>query len=201
MRLVSCDVDDVLYHFVPSLFDWHNKAYPQFKISHKDLRHYDFREYAHALGNCRAEKSKKVHEFYGAREFRDIPLVEGAVRGIQELSSRYRLMSVTSRPPSTKVATLEAFGRDFKDKFERVVFIDSFEKQTRSKGEVCREHGAVVHIDDLIPHLEDCANHGVGGILLDRSWNQGNVPKNVIRVYHWDEIPSAVEFIRNRYAA
>ncbi|MBS3147895.1 hypothetical protein J4219_03340 [Candidatus Woesearchaeota archaeon] len=199
MDLLSVDIDDVLFHFVPGLFDWHNNAYPEHVVSHKGLKYYDFREYAHAIGRTRPERAAKIFEYYRSEDFKNIPVVSGAIEGIRRLKERYDLISVTSRPDDIRELTVDSIRREIGDVFRQIVFIDSFDKQKKTKGEVCREQGALVHIDDLIPHLENCASHGVAGILLDRSWNQGAVPNGVIRVYDWNEVPSAVEFVKRHY--
>jgi uncharacterized HAD superfamily protein len=58
----------------------------------------------------------------------------------------------------------------------------------KKKAEICKENGIELMIDDHRGVAEECAEAGIRVFLFNYPWNQGDLPKNIERVFSWDDI-------------
>jgi 5'(3')-deoxyribonucleotidase len=114
---------------------------------------------------------------------------DNALQALQKLSEHYRLIVVTSRPPSWQPATEEWLNEHFPDVFSDMVFTcGSHETVHRSKGQLCAENGVTWLIDDNVEHAQSAVDQGLEVILFgDYGWNQ-KAPRHIHRCKNWREI-------------
>ncbi|HLC33355.1 MAG TPA: hypothetical protein VJJ82_06005 [Candidatus Nanoarchaeia archaeon] len=192
MSVVGVDIDEVLAEYAQTFCSFHNKKYNTNK-SMDTAQKYAFRE---IFGISDDEVSKKMSEFHETQEFKALPLVPGAKEGIMQLSTE--LIAITVRSPSIHQHTKEWLNTHFPGKIKDVKFarnIHMGEKSGKSKADFCREVDVKVMIEDSLETAKDCASKGISAILLDKPWNQGDLPLNVTRVKHWSEIPTAIKHV------
>src|SRR5207302_7910480 len=94
------------------------------------------------------------------------------------------------RPGFVDKVTRRWINRNFSGIFEDVIFVSSYYKDGRLKGEVCKEIGASVLIDDHLYHAADVVKYGVKCLLFgDYPWSESEeLPPGIIRVRNWDEV-------------
>ncbi len=125
----------------------------------------------------------------------NIETVEGAVEGVRELHSwGIPLYVITNRLNTPREMTQAWLDKKFGLVFQEVLY-GSFASGSRlSKGELCRQYGLDLCIDDLPRNVENLKEHGIHTFLLDYHWNQ-EVPESslVTRVRDWPEITEKVQ--------
>ncbi len=186
---IGFDLDCVLVDIMPSLLDFHNKKYGT-KHKLKDQTKY----FLGALWNCsREEATKRVHEWYHSSYFDDLPVVEGALEGINILSRKHSLHIVTSRPHFIQYKTDTWIDKNFKNKFTSIHHTNQVSKKgdpKRLKSKVCKDLKLEVFIEDHIEYAADIAESGIKVFLLTMRWNTSfkKLHKNITRVDSWKEL-------------
>lgn len=134
---------------------------------------------------------RRVNEYLDTEEyFQSLPVQE-AIHTLRGLDRYHRLYIVTGRPDFTEVATHRWLKEHLPDLFEDVVFTNFFDKEkVRSKGDVCRELGATVLIDDHPEHCVSALEAGVRPLLFGSyPWNISfELPEGIERVEGWPDI-------------
>jgi uncharacterized HAD superfamily protein len=187
--IIAVDIDDVLCDTAGDILEFYNKRYEP-KVLQSDLNQY---VYLGFLGETKEEAAKKLADYNNQHMCRFIKPYDGAVEGIEALAKKHTLMVVTSRPYYIKEDTLEWLNKYFPNKFSEVHFnnkdgVDRFLPQTGIPKSVFLEKiGAEVFIEDILKYVTDCPSH-IKSFLLDRPWNQGQLPENAVRVSDWKEI-------------
>ncbi|OHB16575.1 MAG: hypothetical protein A2544_00995 [Candidatus Zambryskibacteria bacterium RIFOXYD2_FULL_43_10] len=190
--IIGFDLDNVLLNFSEALHAHHNATYGT-KYKTKDVKFIEL----HKVWNCTEEEAKRrVFDFFGSQNHWSALPINGAVEGIQKLKHSHRLFVVTSKPEELREKTLEWLDRHFPKKFDEIHFTNQYygNGPERTKGEVCKELGIEIFVDDFLHNVEDVANLGIPALLFNAPWNQGEVKPPITRVYSWDEI---VDFCRN----
>lgn len=118
-----------------------------------------------------------------------VPLLPDVSFAITHLSKRFDIAIVTARDLAWERATLNWLREHFGDVFTGVHFAGSRHQDNKlTKGQLCRQVGAFVLIDDNIDHCESAINEGLQAILFgDYGWHQ-NVPGDLIRCKSWPEV-------------
>lgn len=112
---------------------------------------------------------------------------------------------ITARTESIRKAATKSWLKENMPEFDfstQVHFTNHYEPTgSRTKGEVCRQIGAQILIDDNLEFLQSASSLGIFCILLDKPWNKSEImSKNITRVTHWDEIPRLIDdHKRNSY--
>ena len=167
--ILAIDLDEVLGQFVESICVWHNRRF------HTSLTSEDFISYHFSAvpgwGNDAATASK-VREFLlgpsgdtnaagPAIEFLEVQPVEGAKEALTKLSTLFELVVVTARSEEIGVVTRDWLTLHYPGLFSRVILCNSYAADgthaRRSKGDVCKEIGAVALVDDNVGYCHDAA--------------------------------------------
>lgn len=189
--LTALDIDDVKGDFVRGFIEWHNEKYGT-HLEYEGWHSYHFEE---VLGGTHADAIAKVRLFYETHHFTDMPVIDGAKEGIRQLYKVSDLVAVTGRNPMAEKSTRAWLARHFPE-VPDVYFTDAFERKKHNKSEVCHRLGAREIVEDNRHNAVECANAGIGAVLLTRPWNGGDLPKGVIRVSLWSEVTGALEELR-----
>ncbi|CAK9010820.1 unnamed protein product [Durusdinium trenchii] len=121
--------------------------------------------------------------------------VLGSQEALQGLKSAgFELHAVTSRPGHCKSSTERFLARCFPALISGLHFASA---SGPSKGELCRQLGAVALVDDQLQNVMDAASHGVRCVVLDLQgqyvWNHStSLPNGAQRLYSWAETASFV---------
>jgi uncharacterized HAD superfamily protein len=112
-----------------------------------------------------------------------------ALNTLKKLAGRYRLIVVTSRPPSWRKATERWLEEHYPGIFSQVFFTrqsDGVDHET--KGDVCEQHGADWLIDDNVEHAMSAHEKGIEVILFgDYGWHH-TVPPHFTRCKTWADV-------------
>ncbi len=187
-KIIGFDLDDVLLNFNDNLYLYHNNVYG---TNYK--RKYITSHNLSLIWQCtQKEATKKLDDFYYSQPHFDALPVEGAVEGVKALDKNHRLFIVTSRPKEIREMTLRWLDLHFPNMFNDVYFINHFQGtgKKRTKGEICRELGVQVFVDDVLEYAQTISDAGIPVLLYDTPWNQGETGSLMTRVYSWPEIVS-----------
>ncbi len=188
MKVIGIDLDEVLAEFVEGITIFHNERYGT-SLSKKDYFSYDFWE----VWNCSKEDAvKRVHGFHKTDLFKKLRVCDGAREGIRDLKEKgFKLYIITSRQKAVEKDTREWLENNFPGVFEDVLFSNNFSLENENplkKSVLCQKVGAQLLVEDQLGYARDCAENGVNVVLLDKPWNKGELPSNIIRVFSWKEV-------------
>ncbi len=129
--------------------------------------------------NAEHDKSKFIvngedqfHKFQHATE--QYRQVSGVKKALERLSKRARIVALTSRNydmfhESTKRVIEEQFG----DLISEVYFTTQPSSDMhREKGEIAKELGGKVLVDDAVKYCESAAKHGLAAVLIPQPYNK-----------------------------
>ena len=184
---IAIDIDGVLLDVVTPIIEIYNrKNNTSFKL--EDFKHHDFHK---TWGGTFQEAVDFVNKFWEMAEFLHLKPFPDSVRCVNELSKDHELIIVTNRPEAVKVKTEKQIHHHFPDIFEVIHFTSQYDKSAEdkkfTKSEILAKLGAEVIVEDCLELVLDLPEN-IRGILLDRPWNQGELPGNVIRVNSWEEV-------------
>lgn len=187
---LTADLDDVTFSFNAAFLPYANRHFGT-SYTIEDIKSY---ELANLWGVSVEEIRSLVYEFYHTEEHMRIRPVPGAVKALSLLAQYARIVELTSRPHMVEQITLDLIDMHFpKGVISDVMFLTHFHgpienRGTKSKGEACKEIGAIAHIDDHTSHVHDIDAHGVVPLLFTQNWNRRDpIPADAIRVNGWAE--------------
>ena len=123
----------------------------------------------------------------------NIPLLSGADSAISELSKKFHIVIVTARDNFLEVATRKWFKQRFDNENVELYFCDN-QTDSRTKGQLCKELGAELLIDDNPGHCQSALDEGVKAILFGSYGWHTFVPEGVVNCKTWAEVQ---EYITN----
>ncbi|MDD5084283.1 MAG: hypothetical protein PHT88_05155 [Candidatus Moranbacteria bacterium] len=186
---IGIDLDDVLCDYATAFVKYHNDTYST-TLTKADIWSYNFWD---VLNISREEAVKRVYAFGRSSKMMDIDPVPGAKRAVDSLLARnHELSLITARDADFSDITHHWLARHFPGVFSDIHFVNHYSTTTapRSKGDVCREIGASMMIDDSFDNAISC--HGVCGsgvLLFDAPWNANKeLPVGVHRVFSWYDV-------------
>ena len=144
--------------------------------------------YIHTCIGISKEREEEIKEgWYTNGGFRDLPIYDGVVRGMNGLSKDFDIILVTARPVQ-EYRRIEVDTHQWLAKWG-VPF--NFISWGRYKIDQIQQEiwPAKVRwfLEDRLMNAIDLAKNGVQVILFNRPYNQGETPEGVIRVDNWEE--------------
>lgn len=125
-----------------------------------------------------------------------VPLLPSAEFAIRELSKRYHVVLVTARNIEWERATKQWLKLHFGDGIDVYYTGHRRADDYKSKGQICKELGAVLMIDDNPGHCQAVMDEGVDAILFGKyGWHE-DIPKGVIQCKDWPAVLDYVNEIR-----
>jgi uncharacterized HAD superfamily protein len=183
--IIGIDLDDVLLDFFSILLLYYNKYYgTEYEI--KDISSYDLS----ILWQCEPDEAiRRVFEFYHTKEHLNAMPIAGSLDSLQILSKNFDLVVVTSKPESISSITYHWIDEHFPNIFKQVYFTNHYAKKDKKlKVDICKKLDVKVFIEDGLHNAISIVTAGIPVILLDRPWNQGDLPSNIIRLKNWEDI-------------
>ena len=187
--VVGVDFDDVVFNFNKYFIPWHNKHFGT-NVQYETVHSFSLIE---VYGADEHTMTERVRAFTHDGSHKTVMPIDGAKDVIAKLCERYDLHIVTARSETTQPLVLEWLEDHFPKTFQQVHFTNTFgglhHQVKRTKSAVCKEIGAVVHIEDAPSHAYEVATAGIPVLLLDRPWNRNSsLPRAVTRVHSWNEV-------------
>jgi hypothetical protein len=198
--VIAVDCDEVLCEFVDGINRWHNRVHG----TAIPLSAYTSTHFAKVPGwGSDAVADDKVQAFFsGSSEWRTLAPLPGALAALRALKAAYPaldLQVVTARSHRQRADTLAWLEQHYAGIFSQVHFLSAYDNAlrvdapARSKGEVCRELGALALIDDSPSYCISASPHLPLVLLFSRvPWNAGRakwehpaLPGNVVRTPDW----------------
>jgi 5'-nucleotidase len=188
MRL-AVDVDGVLADHVPAVLSQLRAEHDEFTKAKSEMTHWD-----EPLPELNTSLKPAIEAAESEPAFiRNMPPVEGAIKGATELADRgYELVIVTARPEAILPAThewLEAHNIPHRRK-----------ESLSTRNEMKTIADAEILIDDFPGHIRDFAADGKDAILFVQPWNKSEVDAltespRIFAAEDWGQIPTIVELL------
>lgn len=189
---IAVDVDDVLVPLAKTYYDYHNKKFGT-NIDGDTLIHY---RWDHHMGVSLKTSVERVQEFYKTDIFKNMQVFENAKEVLINLAKNHELIIISSRFGVSKEFTKQWANKEFPDIFSDIIFSAEYHyeeeykkaKNIKEKAFVCLDNNINLIIEDSLIHALECAKQGIKVILLNKPWNQGELPDNIIRANNWKDI-------------
>lgn len=196
-QTISIDIDDVIANSTESL---------RMLVNERTGANLTIEDYLNVGGEYWGyyERVWRTHGLQDQINFKDlsdemihdqshVPLLPGAEFAIHELSKRFHVIFVTARDQSWEAATRKWFSQQFNHDDIELYFSESHKNsRAKTKGQLCRELGVTIHIDDNVSHCQSVLSEGIGAILFGHYGWHANIPSDVIRCKDW---PSVLEYL------
>ena len=191
-KVVGIDIDDTLAISAPMVISHSNAKW------HTSLTVDDYHEdWAKMWGVDYAEVARRADEYFGSGIILDYSPMPLADTVLMSLKSNFKLISVTARNDITKNDTYLWIKNNYNNVFSRkdIFFTGAWNKIDEhsvghTKGQICKELGVDILIDDQLKHCLSAAELGITALLFgEYNWNKADIlPPNVIRVRNWSEV-------------
>lgn len=197
---IAIDCDDVLLPTAQYIVDDYANLYG-FRV---DLRNFYSEKPEHwgVADNKVAED--RVNRYLESDRFGTAEPFLDAIEAVNRLAEKHKLFMVTARANNLASMTYEMIARYFPGCFAGVELTSHFGEQEnrRSKGDVCRQIGANIIIDDNMHHIIDSIGKSkISGLLFGSyQWNQAEESTligGVTRCRTWSEVEKEIERIAN----
>lgn len=187
--VISVDCDDVLVASASYIVNQHNQRFGT------SLTADDF--YGGDTNKWRGDSAtitQRITDIMLAPGFRRVLPVEGAVDVMRELSDEYEFHVVTGRDSVMTEVTQAMIATFFEGLINQTHFTGWYTGGPKTKADVCREIGAVWHIDDHPHHIEVVTAAGIPSILFgEYIWTRDAKPHDLVyRAANWQEIKEII---------
>jgi 5'(3')-deoxyribonucleotidase len=128
----------------------------------------------------------------------EVPLLAGASFAIKELQKQYSVVLITSRTPLMEPVTRRWIDEHFAGLDIQLYFAKNPKNAVgpaKTKGQLCKELGAFLLIDDNVDHCQSVLDERLEAVLFgDYGWQTG-LPKGAVRCNDW---PAVLEYMNGR---
>ena len=191
-ELIGIDFDDVIFNLSDHLLDYFNERF------HTAFKRGDINQYQMGVlwNLSKEEEHKVIMDFCFSELHHGVLPVKGAIEGINELSKNHTLVVVTAREEARREMTHAWIDKHLPNVFKSVILTHHNHEDVsmrKKKSDICREFGIKVFVDDSLSNVTDVSQVVDTVFLLDTPWNQGELPKNVQRVFSWQEIVDKIK--------
>lgn len=194
---IALDIDEVLACHNAHLADWHNKNYG---TSHT-ASDYTTSRWMEIWGVDNDTVEARAKDFFTDENFEAFQPVPGAIEGLRELreTTPHQYGVITVRRALIAQATTRWLNRVYPDILNAGIHFAFNQWEPGqggfSKGQLCKDIGATILVDDDPKHCQDALEHGVEPLLFGNyTWNQIlPLPNGITRVYDW---PALVRYIQ-----
>ena len=185
---IAVDIDDVLFPFVGGVAKFHNDRHGT-QLTAGDFNTYDFVD---VWGGSQEDSMKLIDDFL-AMDHSLIRPLEGSVDAIKRLKKDFRVVSITARNGIFEPNTVKWLSMHFPGLLDGAYFAGNRHdgRPYRSKGDICREVGANILIDDSPHNLLSATEYGIDGVLFGKkAWSvmNGLPPKSIKHCTDWTDV-------------
>ena len=143
---IATDLDEIVFAFTDTYLPFYNKLHGT-NFKKEDIHSYYFYE---VFGISKEEDTKSIVAFEKTKEYTEMPLVEGAIDGIRELSRNNELHAITGRPLERKKIVDNLIDKNFYGCFKSIHFTDFKAERGHAvpKYEFCKKLDIELMIED-----------------------------------------------------
>lgn len=185
--IIGFDLDEVLADYISAYLEYHNDKFNT-EYSREDFFTWNFWE---VMDETREETLIKIYDFHNSDYFHSLKPIDGTFDFVKKLSINNTLIIVTSRQNDIELITRKWVDEYFPNIFNSIHFTNSFSKEESkiSKGDICKNEGVEIFIEDNLKYAFSCVDGNRKIFLINTPWNQcGDLPENVFRVSNLSEI-------------
>lgn len=191
---IAVDLDEVLGDFVGAFLRWYNHNQLGPRLTREDIVKYYFKD---LLGWSKEDELKIMYRFFDDGGMASLEPMPGALAGVRELAKVHELYVVSGRQSRLQQETEEWVNKYFPGVFKGVYLANQFSLDggdVLDKGQMCKQLGCSVLIDDGSQHVESVMQSGVQVIILNHLWNSYHrLPPQVMRANDWPGIVGAIK--------
>ncbi len=188
-QTIAIDIDDVLADNAQGFTDFSNQRW------NTNLTVDDYVEHWGEMWNIDDEEvERRSAEFHASGSIGKYVHKTDAKPILEELSTRYKLVVVTSRRSVVSEETKAWLETHYSGIFSAIHFAGFFDNSFgihMTKATICKELGADYLIDDQLKHCLASAEAGIQALLFgEYKWNQtaSKLPENVTQVADWQAV-------------
>jgi len=197
--LIAIDIDDVISETTEAIRVWSNTA------SGVELSSHQFNQtageywgyYERVWNNHGISLNFNDFETSMAEDMIEVPLLADASFALHEILESYNVVLITSRITALRGHTERWFEKHFPGNNISLHFASNPKsgENRLTKGQICKQLGASLLIDDNPEHCASMLQEGLEAILFgDYGWQQA-VPEGAVRCKRW---PDVLEYLNGR---
>ena len=198
-QTIAIDIDDVIAATNEAMRLWANKnsgvelTAEQYVVPGNDYWGYYERIWAeHGVAD---QLDFDVFEGELIKDQAQVPLIASASLVIEELQKKYHIILVTSRNPALEAGTRVWLKEHLDGDIELYFAKNGRMNIGRSKGELCKELGAFMLIDDNIEHCQSAIDNGIEAIVFgEYGWQNAHV-EGAVKCRDW---PAVLDYFNGR---
>lgn len=195
---IGIDIDNTLAPTFRTIVNYMNKKYNLNKnpilskeASGYDLFHSDFKSFF-----------PDWKQFIKSRDHENMKPIKDSINIIFKMSKNNQIYIITARDHTQKIPTILWIDKNYKNKFEEILFIDYHkDKETKkyTKGDLCKKFKIDIMIEDSTKEINDIIkkNKKIKILLFNEdnkyNWNRDKInSKRVKPVFSWKEIDKEI---------
>lgn len=188
-RKLGIDFDETLFETLEGVCKYKNQRdgenwHPSMFKSYK---------WHETWGGTHEEAVQVFFEFCESHFYFETRMVEDAFKYVLKLGKKYRHNVITYRSSFLRGQTIKLARNNFGNVFDEFYLPGTHNDESpyNNKLDVCLDQKIDTLIDDNIDFVEECIEHGMKIVLLDKSWNQDfddSKYNNVVRAKGWKEV-------------
>lgn len=192
-QTISIDIDDVIAHSSEALRVLVNQrigasltADDYMNVGGEYWGYYERVWHTHGLQDLVSFKDLSAEM---ALDQSHVPLLPGAEFAIHELTRQFDVVFITARDKSWETATRKWFNQQFSHDNIDLYFCENHkDSRAKTKGQLCRDLGVTVHIDDNVAHCQSVLDEGMAAILFGQYGWHVDIPEDVIYCKDWPTV-------------
>lgn len=183
---IGVDIDEVIFPLMENYIKFHNERHgTNFKF--ENILNYNL--WKTEIHKSREESINEVLEFQNSLEYDKISLIDGVKEILEEISKKYDIHFVTSRPLDIKFKTEALLNKNFNKKKFNILYSGDIYGGNLSKADICVIQGIFILIEDNPDYAIDCAKKGIKVFILRKPWNINcENHENIIKIDSLGEI-------------
>jgi uncharacterized HAD superfamily protein len=191
--IIGVDLDDTLAESLSAFLEFYKEKYGKI-MKLEDFTAYTLNE---IIGMPRQDEEKLLEEFDNSDYFINLRPLQGAVESINKLKQEHKIIIITSRPGKFREKTEEWIKKNFPG-IDKIIFIrEEYQSVCKEKGQICKEAGVDLFIDDHINNILNCTKFGINTILINYPWNRSaEINERIKRADSWEEIMGLIEKLK-----
>lgn len=191
---IAVDIDDVLADCNAGINAFLAEEKGIF-LQREDWKHFNLED---NTGHSIEEAIALYDEFHDSKYLAELALIDGSLEAIAHLATHHTIVALTSRGDSLHEATRRVIDQ-FTGHIETIFYTNQYNHvpatgERTTKGVICKREGIDLMIEDGLPNMESCVQHGIPVLLFDTPWNQtAELPQGVRRIHNWKEAVDLIE--------
>ncbi len=182
---IGIDLDDVVFEFTRTFLDFYSGRYGKL-IKFEEVKTYYFEE----IFDLPLEKViDLIRDMVAEGVAGNMPVCDYAQESILNLADNHEIIFLTSRV--IRKGTLDSLKKLFPEINFKLIYSSNSYAGTngKTKGEICKEEGIHVMIEDSKEYASEIATNGTKVLLLGKPWNENfQSHPNIIKINDWKEV-------------